>query len=693
MANNFLLEIGLEEMPAHVVTPSIEQFEQRAKNYLKKQRINFKSIRTFSTPRRLTLKIDGLDDKQPDIDKSVKGPAKKIAQDANGNWTKAAIGFSKGQGATVDDITFKDVKGTQYVFVEKHIAGKPLAEVLAGFKDVITSMTFPTMMKWSTYSFEYIRPIRWLVALLDDQVIPFKILDVSTDRVTQGHRFLGKEITLNNADEYEEKLTEQFVIADAAKRKDIIRKQIAKIASDNDWQVPLDPDLLEEVNNLVEWPTAFDGKFDEKYLVLPDEVLITSMKDNQRFFYARDDQNKLLPFFISVRNGNQDHLDNVVAGNEKVLTARLEDAMFFYNEDQKLSIDDYVNKLKKVSFHDKISTMYEKMQRVGVISQYLGRQFGLDENELSQLKRAAQIYKFDLVTGMVGEFAELQGIMGEKYALLFGEDKGVAKAVSEHYMPISANGELPKTNVGAVLAIADKLDSVLTFFGAGMIPSGSNDPYALRRQASGIVRIAADKDWAFDLDQTIKDVVNSESKDNVAPNLDQLANQSDVDQFFKDRIKQYLDDEKVQYDVSDAVTSGSTVNIVFNINCAEVLTKHREDSDFKDVIESLTRVLRISSKGKISEDEWHVDSSLFENDSEKELFDAVSKAADGFYALSADEAFERLAGLKNSITKYFDATMIMAKDDKLKSNRLKQLTIIANMVMHLGDLDQLIVKG
>lgn len=693
MANNFLLEIGLEEIPAHVVTPSIQQLKKRASDFLKDQRISFAEIKTFSTPRRLALYIIDLADKQPDIDKSVKGPAKKIAQDSDGNWTKAAIGFSRGQGATPDDITFKDVKGVKYVFVEKHIAGKSLKEILPGMKDVITAMTFPTMMKWGTYSFEYVRPIKWLVALLNDKVIPFKILDVDTDRMTSGHRFLGKDIELANADEYEEKLTEQYVVADAAKRKELITKQINKIAADNNWQINLDSDLLEEVNNLVEWPTAFFGNFDEKYLAIPDEVLITSMKDHQRFFYVTDQDGKLLPHFISVRNGNDYDIQNVVAGNEKVLTARLDDAMFFYQEDQKKSIADYVERLKKVSFHDKISTMYEKMQRVQVISKYLGNLAGLSEQELKDLERAASIYKFDLVTGMVGEFAELQGVMGDKYALLKGEDQAVATAISEHYMPISANGELPKTNVGSILAIADKLDSILTFFAAGMIPSGSNDPYALRRQATGVVRIVADKQLNLDLEQTLNLLIDREDQASVAPKLDMKAQVPAVSDFVKDRIKQYLDDLGVRYDIADAVTSGSHTNILFNIASAKTLQDHKDDTDFKDIIESLTRVQRIAKKGAFRADDLTVDPALFENDSEKALNQAVAAAAKDYTHQSAEEDFGRLAQLKDKINDYFDATMVMAKDEKLKNNHLRQLTMIANMIMYLGDLDKLVVKG
>ncbi len=693
MAKNFLLEVGLEEMPAHVVTPSINQLKKRTADYLKDQRIDFSDIQTFSTPRRLALKITGLSDKQPDIDETVKGPAKKIAQDADGNWTKAAIGFTKGQGASVDDITFKELKGVEYVYVDKHIAGKTVEEILTGLKDVIMAMNFPTMMKWGEYSFEFVRPIKWIVALLDNKVIPITILDVTSDRLTSGHRFLGKQVELANCDEYEEKLTEQFVIADANKRKDLIRKQIAQIADKNNWVINIDEELLEEVNNLVEWPTAFFGNFDEKYLTIPDEVLITSMKDHQRFFYVTDQSGKLLPHFVSVRNGNDKAIENVSAGNEKVLTARLEDAMFFYEEDQKQTIDQYVDRLKTVSFHDKISTMYEKMQRVGVIASYLGKKFDLNSGQLDHLNRASEIYKFDLVTGMVGEFAELQGIMGEKYALLNGEDKEVAAAIREHYMPISASSALPASEVGSVLAIADKLDSILTFFAAGMIPSGSNDPYALRRQASGVVRIVADKQWSFDLEAALTDVIKLMSDSKVAPELPMQDQISAISDFFKDRIRQYLNDLGTKYDISAAVTSGSATNILFNIESGKVLTSHSNDDNFKESVESLTRVLRISQKGSFEDSELVVDSSLFENDSESELFDAVNKASDGFYNVSADEAFVRLTSLKDSINKYFDATMIMAKDEQLKNNRLKQLTILSNLIMHVGNLDELVVKG
>lgn len=690
MAHTFLLEIGLEEMPAHVVTPSIKQLVQKTKKYLKDERISFDDIKSFSTPRRLAIQLTGLADKQPDVDEEVKGPAKKIALDKDGNWSKAAQGFTRGQGVTVDDITFKELKGTEYVYVNKHIAGQPVESVLAGLKDVITGMTFPTMMKWGSYHFEYIRPIKWLVALLDDKVIPFQILDVATDRETRGHRFLGKTVTLNTATDYEAALTSEFVIADAAKRKAEIRTQIDRLASDNNWVVKINEDLLEEVTNLVEWPTAFAGGFDDKYLAIPDEVLITSMRDHQRFFYVSDEAGKLLPHFISVRNGNDNHLENVISGNEKVLAARLSDAMFFYEEDQKQTINDYVERLKTVSFHDKISTMYEKMQRVTAIAGKLGQTLGLTEAQLKDVTRAAQIYKFDLVTGMVGEFAELQGVMGEKYALLNGETPAVAQAVREHYMPISADGDLPASTEGAVLALADKLDSILTFFAAGMVPSGSNDPYALRRQATGIVRIIRANDWHFDQD-LVNAAIAAETAANVAPELDQAAQVSAVEAFLKDRIKVTLLGEKVKHDVVDAVIEGPNTDLLDNFTAAQVLSDHQTDDDFKGTIEALNRVLRLAQKADAAK-VAAVDPALFENDSEKGLYDAVNEVAAKATGLAIPAYYNALAGLKPAINAYFEATMVMADDEKVKNNRLSQLSQLAQLILRLGDLNQLIVK-
>ncbi|MCC3163218.1 glycine--tRNA ligase subunit beta [Lactiplantibacillus pentosus] len=694
MAKTYLLEIGLEEMPAHVVTPSVLQLKERMTKFLTDARLDFEDIKTFSTPRRLTVQVLGLADKQADVKKEVRGPAKKIAQDADGNWTKAAIGFSKGQGASTDDIVFKDVKGTPYVFVQTFKAGKTAAEVLtAGIKDVITKMNFPTMMKWSTFSFKYIRPIRWIVSLLDDAIVPVEILDVTADRVSRGHRFLGHDVEIATALDYEDDLASVQVIADADKRKAKIREQIADLAQAHDWQIKVNEDLLEEVNNLVEFPTAFAGDFDTKYLTIPDEVLITSMRDHQRFFYVTDADDNLLPHFVSVRNGNTDHLENVALGNQKVLTARLEDAAFFYHEDQQHSIQEYVERLKKVSFHDKIGTMYEKMQRVMVISAFLADRFGLTETEKNQLHRAAQIHKFDLVTGMVGEFPELQGVMGDKYAVLKGEDPVVGQAIREHYMPISADGDLPKSKVGAVLAIADKVDSISSFFAVGLTPSGSNDPFALRRQAFGIVRIVRDQGWDFPIRQIETAIQKELAANDATYNLDFAKQTAPVADFLTDRVKQWFSNHKLRYDIVDTVIKGSRQDIREMFKAADVLNAHQDDPQFKDTIEAFTRLLRITAKAKLDAGDLTVDPSLFENDAEQKLYDAVEDLKQKVTStMSMEDRFTALASLRPLIVDYFEQTMVMSKDEQVRDNHLKQLLTIAQMVNVMGDLNQLVVK-
>ena len=689
MTHSYLLEVGVEEMPAHVVTKSIAQLHQRVANFLKEERIDFAQIQEFATPRRLALLISGLADKQPDVDEEVKGPAKKIALDADGNWTKAAQGFTRGQGVSVDDIEFKAVKGVEYVFVNKHVAGQPVAAVLAKLPDVITAMNFPTLMKWGSFNLQFIRPIRWLVSLLDDQVVPFSILNVTAGRTTQGHRFLGHAIDIATATDYEAALKADFVIVDQAKRKALIQEQIHALVAEHDWVLDEDLELLEEVNNLVEWPTAFAGAFDEKYLVLPEEVLITSMRDNQRFFCVRDHAGKLLPHFISVRNGNCDHLDNVIKGNERVLVPRLEDAKFFYEEDQKLSIDQYVARLSKVSFHDQISSMAEKMARTGALAQALGHQLGLSEAELADLKRASAIYKFDLTTQMVGEFAELQGIMGEIYANLAGEKPAVAAAVREHYQPIAAEGDLPTTKLGALLAIADKLDSIYSFFAVDLIPSGSNDPYALRRQAAGIMRILVAQGWHLPIltfqAQAAQAVANLDLR------YDYTKNAAQVRTFLLDRIKQFLSDEHLRHDVIDAATDTKVADPVNIVAAAQLLAAHQADAGFKDQIEALTRVIRIAQKAP-ADLPTTVDPAKFVNPSETALHTAVAALAKQADQLSLADLFAKLTALADVITAYFTENMIMDKDEAVKNNRLAQLTLLADLTGRLGNLDQLIVK-
>lgn len=694
MAKDLLLEIGLEEMPAHVVTPSRIQLEEKVIKFLDEHHLDYETVQSFATPRRLAVKVTAIPEKQADVEEEVKGPAKKIALDAEGNWSKAAQGFVRGQGVTTEDIVFKELNGVEYVYVTKFTKGQSAKEVLTKLNDVITSLTFPVTMHWANYDFEYIRPIHWIVALLDDEVIPFKVLDVTTGQTSRGHRFLGDDVTFQHANEYEVKLKEQFVVVQPNERKQMIVDQANALAAEKNWQLALDEELLEEVTNLVEYPTAFVGSFDEKYLSVPDEVLVTSMKEHQRYFEVRNDQGLLMPHFIAVRNGDNVHLENVIKGNEKVLIARLEDAEFFYNEDKKLTIEACVEKLKNVTFHEKIGSIYEKMQRVALIAQIIGRKVGLSEEELEDLKRASEIYKFDLVTNMVGEFPELQGIMGEKYALLQGEKPAVATAIREHYLPTSSEGELPETAIGAVLALADKLDSVFSFFSVGMIPTGSNDPYALRRQTYGVIRIIEDKGWTFPLVQLQTEVDEALNQDVEKYGVLLKEGQAEVVEFVKARLRQLLMTKNVRHDIIDAVVSAEQADLSKLFASANILKSRFEDQDFKPSMEALTRVINLAKKGQelLGDTEEGIDPSLFENKAEKELYQAVNDLSEAFATRTIAENYEALVNLRPLIDAYFNETMVMVEDEKVKQNRLKQLMQIAKMALSIASLDLLIVK-
>lgn len=692
MTKTYLLEIGLEEMPAHVVRPSVEQLAAKTKQFLQAQRLDFKTIKTFATPRRLAIQILDLADRQKDDVETVRGPARRIAVDEQGEYTKAALGFMRGQKVQKDDLTFKPYKNEPYLFAVKKIKGEPVNVILPKLKTVITQLTFPTKMRWNSYHFEYIRPLHWLVSLLDDQIVPIKILDIEADRKTPGHRFLGQTVTLQNAAAYEEALKKVAVIVDMAKREHLITDQIKQLATNHDWQVDLDPDLLEEVVNLVEYPTAFAGTFESKYLKIPAQVLITSMKDNQRYFEIYTAMGKLAPYFIGVRDGNRDHLENVIAGNEKVLAARLADAQFFYDEDQKHSISEDVEKLKKVSFHDQIGTMYEKMQRVQVIAQVIGKEFQLTPQELKDLQRASEIYKFDLVTDMVGEFPELQGVMGEIYARNSGENKTVAQAIREHYLPTSAQGKLPESRVGATLALADKIDTIIAFFAIGLVPSGSNDPYALRRQAAGIVRILIDQNWHLSLAELQPKISNLLGRHQLTFNLNWEQHQGEIRQFFLDRLRKLFGEHRVARDLIDTVSEVRSLDPTTLRQVVKALQKHRHDPDFKETIEALTRVIRLVKQNEIKFDQIKVDPQLFEHPSERELYEAVQHIQQDFGHQTLERDFDELRKLGPVINRYFDENMIMADDPKIRDNRLKQLIILQKLIQTFGDLRELIVK-
>ncbi|MEX2783837.1 glycine--tRNA ligase subunit beta [Streptococcus sp. H49] len=679
MAKHLLIELGLEEMPAYVVTPAMEELGAKLKAFLEENRLTFTSIETFSTPRRLAVRVRDLAEVQTELIEEFRGPAKRIALDDKGQFTKAAQGFVRGKGLTTDAIEFRMVKGEEYAYVTKHEAGQPAAEVLQGVTAVLKNLSFPVSMHWGSHTFEYIRPIHTLTVLLGDEALDLDFLDIHSGRVSRGHRFLGTQTEIKSPDTYEDNLRDQFVIADATERQQRIVDQIRALEKEHDIQVEIDPDLLNEVLNLVEYPTAFMGSFAPKYLDIPEEVLVTSMKNHQRYFVVRDSQGRLLPNFISVRNGDSRSIENVIKGNEKVLVARLEDGEFFWREDQKLKISDLVAKLMHVTFHEKIGSLAEHMERTKQIAAYLADKIGLTAQETQQLERAASIYKFDLLTGMVGEFDELQGIMGEKYALLAGEDQAVAQAIREHYLPSGADGELPASKLGAALALADKLDTLCSFFSVDLIPSGSNDPYALRRAAQGIVRILADFGWNLPLDSLIADLYQF--------NFASLTyhKETEVLNFLLARVEKILA-PAVPKDIRAAVLSGTRLQVPQMLASAAALVQAAQTKAYKSAVESLARVFNLAQKVHSLP---QVDPSLFENQEEAQLFAAVAELQLG---ADAAENLAELFALSPLIDAFFDQTMVMVDDQAVKNNRLALLTALTDKAKQVADFSQLLTK-
>ena len=671
---NYLLEIGLEEIPAHLVTPSINQLAERMEAFLNENRLKFDKIIKFSTPRRLALIVEELSDSSEAIDEEVKGPSAKIAKDAEGNWSKAIQGFSRGQGATPDDLILKG----DYYYAKKHVDGVKSEEILSKVGDeVIAKMTFSTYMKWGNNDFLFVRPIQWIVSLLEDEIVAFDLLNVTANRFSRGHRSLANvEIELKNANDYASKMPENFVLVDAEHRKAEISAQILALASENNWQVTLHKDLLEEVNNIVEYPTAFVGSFDPKYSSVPAEVLVTSMRDNQRYFEVYNQEGQLAPNFISVRNGNAEHIENVVLGNEKVLVARLEDAEFFWKEDQKLKIEDLVAKLAKVTFHAKIGSITEHMARTKLIAAKLADIAGLTDEEKVDVARSAEIYKFDLLTGMVGEFDELQGVMGEKYALLAGENANVAAAIREHYMPTSADGQLPETKVGSVLAAADKIDSVLSFFNVGLIPSGSNDPYALRRAVQGLIRIIEKMNWHFDLSLFIDQFEGQ--------------NHAEILEFVKARVQKLLLEKLDRYDIVEAAINSSNFDITNMMESAFVIDGHKLHEPFKPAIENVSRSINLVKKAA---DIAEINPALFEEDTEQALYDAVISLQNQWTYKPCEEKFRAIVHmLAPAIEAFFDNVMVMAEDLAVRDNRIALLSEVVALTSVMADFSLINTK-
>ena len=682
MAKDLLFEIGAEEIPAGFMPNILGQLKQLAETKLNDAHLPFESIATYGTPRRLALIVKGLADTSAEISERHKGPSASIAYDADGNPTKAAIGFARGKGLDVADLVVED----GYIYAETKTAGVPAKDIVTDMlPQLITGLNFPKSMHWGNLDAKFVRPVRWLVALLDEEVIPVEFATVQSGNVSRGHRFLGAdEITIKNAASYVDTLKENFVMVDQDARRELISKQLHDIAASKNASIVWDDDLLEEINYLVEWPTALCGGFEESYLALPDAAIITPMKDHQRYFPLVDQDGKLLPMFLTVRNGSDHSIEVVQAGNERVLRARLDDAKFFFNEDRKKPLIDRQDGLTKIVFQEGLGNLADKTERLLTLGRVFSEECELHEDARVVLERATELAKTDLTTGMVTEFTELQGVMGKEYALLDGESPEVAEAIFEQYLPRFAGDVLPQTEAGKVLSIIDKIDNIVATFSRGLIPTGSQDPYALRRQTIGILNILLNSEWNISLRPII---VESMNLLNVpADKQDELLGQ--VEEFITLRLKNIFLDREVPHHVIDLLLSNNELSVADAEGLVKALLANRIDENV-ELVQAFTRMYNLVKDVTYT----GVDKSLLKEDAERALYEMATKASeasiDAWDKNDYDAVVAVPATLVPGINKFFEDVMVMDKDEAIKANRLQLVRLAYSVMAIIGDISAL----
>ena len=682
MAKDLLFEIGAEEIPAGFMPNILGQLKQLAETKLNDAHLPFESIATYGTPRRLALIVKGLADTSAEISERHKGPSASIAYDADGNPTKAAIGFARGKGLDVADLVVED----GYIYAETKTAGVPAKDIVTDMlPQLIIGLNFPKSMHWGNLDAKFVRPVRWLVALLDEEVIPVEFATVKSGNVTRGHRFLGAdEITIKNAVSYVDTLKENFVMVDQDARRELISKQLHDIAASKNASIVWDDDLLEEINYLVEWPTALCGGFEESYLALPDAAIITPMKDHQRYFPLVDQDGKLLPMFLTVRNGSDHSIEVVQAGNERVLRARLDDAKFFFNEDRKKPLIDRQDGLTKIVFQEGLGNLADKTERLLTLGRVFSEECELHEDARVVLERATELAKTDLTTGMVTEFTELQGVMGKEYALLDGESPEVAEAIFEQYLPRFAGDVLPQTEAGKVLSIIDKIDNIVATFSRGLIPTGSQDPYALRRQTIGILNILLNSDWNISLRPII---VESMNLLNVpAEKQDELLGQ--VEEFITLRLKNIFLDREVPHHVIDLLLSNNELSVADAEGLVKALLANRIDENV-ELVQAFTRMYNLVKDVTYT----GVDESLLKEEAERALYEMATKASeasiDAWDKNDYDAVVAVPATLVPAINKFFEDVMVMDKDEAIKANRLQFVRLAYSVMAIIGDISAL----
>ncbi|MFK8184669.1 MAG: glycine--tRNA ligase subunit beta [Phormidesmis sp.] len=710
----FLLEVGTEELPASFVSSALSQWRAMLPAALEESFLNHAGIEFYGTPRRLSVLINGLPTQQPDREEEAKGPPAKAAF-RDGKPTKAATGFAASRGVSVEDLEIRDTGKGEFIFVQQKIPGRPTAELLQEMvPGWILNLEGNRFMRWGDGDLKFPRPIRWLVTLLDSELLPVRIENGSevcnSDRISQGHRVLHpKTISLTHAKDYIQTLQKAYVSVDPAERKKTILQQVEKVAQSVSGHAEVDEGLLAEVIDLVEWPTTVIGKFDDEFLALPSQVTITEMESHQRYFPVRPSKGSddLLPYFITVSNGDPAKSALITQGNERVIRARLADGKFFFEADRKKPLDAYVPQLESVTFEASLGSVLDKVNRVVAITELLGEQLTLTQSEKQQAIRAANLCKADLVTQMVGEFPELQGYIGQKYAAASGEPAAVADAIYEHYLPKGAGGSLPQTTTGQVVGIADRLDTLVSIFSIGKLPKGSSDPFALRRAANAIVTVIWDAGLALNLQQVVTQIVQNFAASHADVNVDELTSQ--LTGFFSQRVRTLLQDGAgIDYDLvnaafgEDATYQARALTDLLDVrDRATFLQTIRNDGRLAKIYETVNRAAKLAAKGELDTESLNpnglVNPDLFEQPSEQAFYDRLQKLVPQTEAAKAERDYSKLlAGLEQAaptVADFFDgetSVMVMAEDAKVRQNRLNLLSLLRNHARVLADFGEVV---
>ncbi|GAB4309661.1 MAG: glycine--tRNA ligase [Phototrophicales bacterium] len=681
-----LLEIGVEELPADDLDDALAQLNDSAPRLFDRLRLKNEGVFVYGTPRRLVVYAKKVAPYQTDIERVEKGPPASRAFDADGKPTKAAEGFARGKGVDVSDLRVEEIDGGQYVMVTVKEQGQPIGVVLQeAFPALIADLKFKKSIRWNHTNITFSRPIRWIVALFGDSIIPFEYAGVVSGNVTHGLRPYGAlPELLEDVQDYFDTMGKQRIAISREERREIIVEQINKLAAQVNGTIPDDSALLDEVTNLVEAPTALLGRFDEKYLQLPREVLITVMRKHQRYFPVLDAEGKLLPYFITVRNGDDKHLDKVTHGNEHVIRARFSDAEFFYNEDRKKRLEDYLPRLSTLTFQEHLGSMLDKNHRVAGLVAGLGNLFGIDSTDIAIAERAAQIAKADLATQMVVEMTSLQGTMGREYALLSGYPQEVADAIFEHWLPRHAGDMLPASPSGTLLALTDRLDSLVGLFAAGLAPKSTADPYGLRRAALGIIEIMINKAIDADLLQAVNLVAAAQ------PIHVTEAAKTQVLEFIAGRLRVWLSEKGFATDVINAVLAAQSTNPYRALQGVEQLSAWVIREDWAEILDSFARCVRIT---RGDTEQYTIDPGLFQQAEEHALYEAFQAAqipSDG----NVDAFLTAFVPMIPAVTAYFgtgknDGVLVNADDPAIRQNRHALLQAISAMQTGRADLSEL----